>query len=243
MAGAGRTSIGGERSFPPTRWSWVQAAANPDAPGHRARMEDLLKTYWRPIYETVRRAWNLTAEDAKDRTQSFLASLLEREFWKTADPTKGRLRHLIRASLRNFMLAAKRDEARIKRGGGQRQASLEALGDDNAVAGGETPEELFDREWALQLMEEASAAARKTLADEGREAWFEIFRRYDLDPPASGPPTYEDLAKDLDMAVHDVRNRLRHVRQRVRHELIQRIALYARDEAEVFEELQEIFQL
>lgn len=104
-------------AFITTHWSVVLQAQS-ESPAAQEALENLCRTYWRPIYSFVRRQ-GTNPEEAKDITQSFFALILERKDFSSVRQEKGRLRSFLLASLKHFMANERRDAATIKRGGGQ----------------------------------------------------------------------------------------------------------------------------
>lgn len=228
------TRIGGaERAFPTTLWSSILRAAKPDALARRESLEKLLGLYWKPVYCCVRFGWNKSVEDAKDLTQDFFSDLLERDFLKDVDPAKGRFRSFLKAALRNFLMNAKRDAARLKRGGAARAVPLEGL--ENVQAAPGDPDQVFDGEWLRSVLGRAVDELRSELAKAGKPVYFRVFELYDLGGMAE--PSYGSVAKEAGISESDVRNYLHHVRQLLRRILIRQISEYAVDEHDVDEEL------
>src|SRR6185503_5357853 len=90
--------IGPDR-FPATPWTAILRTGAGDLESRRQALHKLLHMYWRPIYVYVRRKWGKSNEDAKDLTQGFVASILEKEFFQEADRDRGRFRALLRTAL------------------------------------------------------------------------------------------------------------------------------------------------
>jgi DNA-directed RNA polymerase specialized sigma24 family protein len=158
-------------AFPTTHWSRVIAAGDPAAPEARDALAELCDAYWYPIYAFIRRRGH-GRDDARDLTQVFFARLLENRAVAAADRARGRFRAFLLADCR-FFLADARDRADArKRGRGVRPFALDARNAETRYdlepANVETPEHLFERAWALALLERATAAVAKHDADTGR---------------------------------------------------------------------------
>jgi RNA polymerase sigma factor (sigma-70 family) len=207
--------------FPPTRGSVLEAARS-ERPEERVRaLETLAAAYWRPVYVTLRLKWRREHEEACDLTQSFFLHLVEAKVLERFDPSRGRLRTYLRACLDALVANEAKAASRLRRGGGANFVSLdvEALRlEADAVSAAEvpSPEELFVREWVRSVFAAALERLRRGLADEGREAWFDLFRRYDVEGERGARPSYADLARQLGMKESDVTNRLAAVRRRFR---------------------------
>ncbi len=228
------TKLGGEhRAFPTTLWSSILRAQGPDAVVRRQTLEKLFAQYWKPVYCCVRFGWNRPVEDAKDLVQDFFSDLLERDFLQDVDPSKGRFRSFVKAALRNFMMNVKRDEGRLKRGGGARVVALEGLENIQAAPG--EPDQVFDAEWLRSVLGRAVDELRSDLQKAGKESYYRVFELYDLGGIAE--PSYGSVARETGLSESDVRNYLHFTRQALRRILIRQISEYAVDEHDVEEEL------
>jgi len=141
----------------------VLEARGESAAAHEA-LENLCRTYWRPIYSFVRRE-GVRPEEAKDITQGFFALILERKDFHSVRQEKGRLRSFLLASLKHFMANERRDAAAIKRGGGRTLIPLDGIEsyDPSEFDRGETlsPDLLYDRRWAFTVLDRVFARLRE----------------------------------------------------------------------------------
>jgi DNA-directed RNA polymerase specialized sigma24 family protein len=168
--------------------------------------------------------WHCDADDAADYTQGFFARALEKDFFRSYDPSKGSFRTFLRTCLEGFVANEKKAAMRWKRGGGTIILSL-----DFATAEGElrehppapdaSPEESFHREWIRSLFALALDDLRELCDARGKRADFEIFSRYDLDEPTS----YAALAQEFAIPVTTVTNRLAWARREFRRLLLDRL--------------------
>src|SRR5579883_2811535 len=142
-------------AFSTTHWSVVLAAGDGDAARSTMALEKLCRQYWHPIYAFVRRR-GADRHEAEDLTQAFFEHLLNKESLKKVDPQKGKFRTFLLAALTNF-LANEWDKRRtLKRGGQFQIMSLHEVAEEMYGAGfaeSATPEKLFDRRWALLVVE------------------------------------------------------------------------------------------
>lgn len=192
--------------FHTTNWSLVFAAdASPDA------LNDLCARYWTPVFAYVRRC-GLDRADAEDLTQAFFGRLLERRDLSQADPQRGRFRSFLLASLKHFM-ANERDRAQAKKRGGDR---LHVELDVSAADDGLTPDQLFDKQWALAVVDRALRSLRETGEPEH------------LMPFLTGDASYDALAAErktsegaLRVAVHRLRRRFRDTVRRIVEETVE----------------------
>src|SRR5262245_9712599 len=101
------TSIGGSRKgFPTTIWSDIIAAGDSSDPQSRDRLDRLLRTYWKPVFAYVRSSWRKPVEDAKDLTQAFFASVLQKGYLSRLDPDRGSFRGYLKKALKHFLIDA-----------------------------------------------------------------------------------------------------------------------------------------
>ncbi len=216
--------LAGEARFEPTRWSVILAARE----GARDAWNDLARLYWRPVYRAIRFRWSEPVEPAKDLTQAFFAAMLERDWVRQFEPERGRFRTFLKAALDNFMRNARRDEARLKRGGG---AIPLALDDDTPVA---ATDDLFEREWRRSLLEQAVDELRRDV----RPEVFAVFRAYYLDPDK---PTYGDVAARTGASESDVTNHLHLARARMQQIVRRLVRESAETERDFDDEMRELF--
>jgi RNA polymerase sigma-70 factor (ECF subfamily) len=147
------TAIGGENvRFQPTAWTVVRAAGE----GSRDALDRLIATYWKPAYFFIRRRGH-DVETAKDLTQGFFGSLLERNIPAAADPQRGSFRNYLLGALNHF-LSDESDRARAKKRGGDFNF-VEAEADLASEA--PTPEEAFRSRWAREILSRAMARLRR----------------------------------------------------------------------------------
>jgi RNA polymerase sigma-70 factor (ECF subfamily) len=231
------TSIGGAgAAFPPTRWSrLVQArdASSLDA------LNELCRLYWKPAYAFVRALRPCTNEEAKDLTQAFFVELLEGGLLERYAPRRGSFRSYLRGALRLFLLEEHREATAAKRGGGRAIVPIDdAEVMERAV---EEPDAAFDREWSRALLRAAVQDVEKELAATGRAAYFRVFDRHELNPPATGAPSHADLARDFGLKETDVNHYLAACRRMLRERVAERIRETVSDPEEVPEELYKLF--
>jgi RNA polymerase sigma-70 factor (ECF subfamily) len=239
------TTLGGSaRAFPTTQWSQILAAQDPNQPGHRDRMDALLRAYWKPAYAFIRVGWRKSNEDAKDLTQAFFARLLQNGRMAAIQSTGGRFRSYLKQALKNFLIDA--DRAAEVRKPVEPVVALEGEVD---VPTDVAPDRAFDREWLGCLLDASIARLERELTKEGKAAYFSVFRTYLLDPGSergvsvatrSGEielPTYGTVAKQLGLAESDVRNYLSLCRARLRDILKDGVRDTVDNPADVEEEL------
>jgi RNA polymerase sigma-70 factor (ECF subfamily) len=207
----------GPRWFTTTHWSVVLNASDPSAPGAQEALEKLCQTYWYPLYVYVRRQ-GYGAEDAQDFTQGFFARFIEKDYLGQVDPAKGRFRSFLLASLRHF-LSDERDRARaIKRGGGKALVSLDAQDAEGRYAGEPADqldaEKIFERRWALTVLDSARARLRAEFAAAGKARRFAVLECFL--PGEQTPTTHAEAAAKLGVAVGTVKWEVHQLKERYR---------------------------
>jgi RNA polymerase sigma-70 factor (ECF subfamily) len=201
--------------FPQTLWTQIVRAQEGSEATRRDALDKLLRAYWGPVNAAIRYGWNRTEDEAKDLTQEFISELLERKFWESIDRSRGSFRSFVKAALKHFMLNDIRDRARQKR------AHAEVPIGDYAKA-----EEALDREWIATVLRTAVDKLKAQFEKEGKTAYFEVLRRYDIEPDH---PTYGSIAAALGLSESDVRNYLHQARARLREMVRSVVQEYADD--------------
>jgi RNA polymerase sigma factor (sigma-70 family) len=210
------------KSFPTTRWTLVLHAGRADSTA-RIALAELCQSYWFPLYAFVRRRGYL-AGDAQDLTQAFFAHLLEKEALGRTAPEKGRFRTFLLAALKNF-LANEWDKTRaLKRGGGLEIISLDWNGAESQYrlepCHQLTPEKLFDRRWALTLLDRVLNALHLEYDRDGNAELFEELKL----GLAGGGKRYAAIAARLGRTEAAVKVAAHRLRQRYRDRLRAEIA-------------------
>ena len=192
-------------------------------------LEELIRAYWFPLYAFIRRQGN-GPQQAEDLTQSFFAHLLENKGLMTVDRSRGKFRSFLLAALKHFA-ADERDKARARKRGGNRQLlSLDAL-DAEAHYAKEltdtmTPERLFERSWAIAVLNQVVSRLEQEYTQRGKAAAFQALR-HSLDGQASDK-TYVQQAEQLGMSQGAVRVMAHRMRRRyrelLRDEIMQTVA-------------------
>ncbi|NUN51306.1 MAG: sigma-70 family RNA polymerase sigma factor [Planctomycetaceae bacterium] len=229
------------RGFPETHWSVIAGAKDRTDPRWRERVEQLARLYWRPIYRHLRIRWRMSEDEAGDATQEFFGELLEGRYLREVAESRGRFRAYVKVCLDNAVRQSKRAGRRLKRGGGAAIVPLDA-GEEGPLDPpdpGESPEASLDREWRRALVAEAVGRLRAAYAAEGKEGWYEVFRRVEL---ADGErPTYREVAGEMGIRETDVENRLAHARKRL-FEVVREVVAESVGDGEGLEgEMRELF--
>jgi len=233
---------GAASRFRTTRWSVVLAAGQESSPDRAEALAVLCEAYWHPLYVFVRRHGH-NAMDAQDLTQAFFTRLLERDDFAGLRPERGRFRAFLLASMRHF-LANEWDRSKAKkRGGDIRHFSIDFPRGENRylaeTADTRTPESVFDREWALALLELVHKKLREQYAQKGKANQFEKLK--DLLTANSPAESYDRIAEDLEMTEGAVRVAVHRLRRRFAELLRSEIAETVSEEDEIDSEIRFLF--
>lgn len=164
----GKTHMASEEAssnqFATTHWSVVLAAGQADAATALSALEELCRTYWFPLYAYVRRAGYQPAE-AQDLTQEFFLRVIEKQSLGQADSARGKFRSFLLTSLKNFLINEWQKARAAKRGGGQSLPPLEWQDAENLYLNEPSqelsPDRLFDKRWAVEIVERAQERLRE----------------------------------------------------------------------------------
>ena len=219
-------TVSGPSQFPTTRWTLVTAAVDPHQNEARSALIALCEAYWYPLYAYVRRR-GYPADQAQDFTQAFFVRVLEGRYLERADPEKGRFRAFILTSMK-FFLADEGDRVRAEKRGGAAVLSLEMSSGEERFqrepAHDETPERIFERRWALSVLERVVEKLRLEFVQHGRQEHFDRLKVFLL---GSSDAPYAALAREMNtsegalkVAIHRLRKRYREL---FRHEIAETV--------------------
>jgi RNA polymerase sigma-70 factor (ECF subfamily) len=201
-----------------TQWTMVFRAAKEDRRSARPALGQLMETYWQPLYFFAR-GQGLSADDAEDATQAFLAELVDSEFLAAADPFKGRFRSYLLTHWKRFLIDRIRSENRIKRGGNCIVTSLDCADGEKAWlrassngSGPTDPDRVYYQEWASTIVRRALAQLRAEYESSQREGVFHALVPI-LTVPI-GAQTYLELASKLSVSEGAAKVALHRLRQR-----------------------------
>jgi RNA polymerase sigma factor (sigma-70 family) len=228
--------------FHTTQWSLVLAAGGTDREEAGPALERLVQTYWYPLYTFIRRQ-GMDAEEAIDLTQEFLARLLEKNFLGAADPARGRFRTFLLTALERFLANEWARRRRQKRGGGRPLLSLDVGAAEERYrlepAHTLTAERLYERRWAMTILESAMARLGEECSQTGRAALFEAARAILAGEPAG--TSYAEIGARLGMSEGAVKTAVHRMRRRYGEILRWEIAETVGDPREVDEEIRQLF--
>lgn len=210
--------------FLTTHWSMVLAAGGAESCAAREALAALCQTYWRPLYAYARRR-GYSPHDAEDLTQGLFVRLLERGDIAGVHPERGRFRSYLLASMNHFM-SDEWDKARAQKRGGGKVILMDTTEAESAFlrdhVDTDSPDRLFDRQWALTVLGEVQQRLRRAYAREGKAQVFDALR-FSLAGERSDVP-YAELAGPLDMTEGAVKAAVHRLRGRYRRTLREMIA-------------------
>jgi len=219
-----------ERLFPSTQLSLLEVVSGPRALPNEA-LERVAALYWKPVYRFVRLKFGHDHIHAEDLTQGFFASALERDFFRRFDPTRASFRTYLRMAVENFAANQHSAANRAKRGGGMQF--------ENTDITGESPEEIFEREWRRQILALGLDDLRAHCDSAGKNIQWQVFEAYDL--AACERCSYADLALRHGIAETTVTNYLAWARRMLRGFVAARLRGVTAGEAEFRREMRSLW--
>ena len=237
------SSEGGPRPvFATTHWSVVRSAQDKDSPRSVEALESLCRTYWYPLYAFARRQGR-RPHDAQDLTQEFFARLLKKDYLKAAAKEKGRFRTFLLVALKRFLANEWDRQHAQKRGGFAPIVSIDRELAESRFAAEPAhqlqPDVLFDRQWAMTLIERVMARLQEEYLTSGRAKLFEYLRSC-LAKDESALP-YAEIAARLNLTEAAVKMAIHRLRARYREILRAEIADTVASPEEIEEEIRHLF--
>ena len=227
-------------AFTTTHWSMVLEAQG-ESPAAQEALEKLCRTYWRPIFAFLRRQ-GLPPEEAEDITQGFFAQLLERRSLDAVRKEKGRLRSYLLGALKYFVVDEQRRAMAVKRGKGQRLIPLEELRADERIdmepSDPMTAEMIYERRWALTVLERVLSRLKDEYRAAGNAALFDALK--ELLPDEPGSPSQAQIAARLGMTENALRQAFYRFRQRYQSLLREEIANTVATPGDIEDELRHL---
>ena len=223
--------------FATTRWSVVLACRNENENRSREALAEISQSYWRPVYACIRHHGH-SEHDAQDLTQDFFVRLLSGKL-KYADQSRGRFRAYISVALQNFLRDHKRRQWTWRRGRGNTLISLDGQeaeeGYSRTLATQDTPELLYDRQWAALVVENAIKQLRTELAAQGREVLIAHFDAIFAGTTRDFP--FQEVARQIGVSVGTLHKTLHHCRGRFQVLLREEVARTVASKREIDDEL------
>jgi len=229
-------TLAGPSQFPTTRWTLVVAAGDPQRKEARSALVSLCESYWYPLYAYLRRR-GYPADQAQDLTQEFFIRVLEGRYLDRADRAKGRFRAFLLTSLK-FFVANEEDRHRARKRGGGAVVPLEFSSGEERYqrepAHEETPERIFERRWALSVLDRVVERLRNEFVHHGRPEHFERLKVYLL---GQSEAPYAALAREMGTSEGALKVAIHRLRKRYRDLFRQEIADTVADPVQVESEL------
>jgi len=234
----------GAAQFPSTLWSVVLRAGESASTQSEKALTALCEAYWYPLY-TYLRLRGCAPHDAQDLTQGFLVHLLEGHKLGQVRREKGRFRAFLKTALHNYLADERAKAHTIKRGGGVPAFSLDAAAAEKRYelepADPSDPEKMFERRWALALLERVLARLEAECKESRHPERFEQLRVYLLGDPSAG--SYAEVAERLGMSEGAVKVAVLRLRQRYRELFHEAVADTVGSDGEVGDETRHIFAI
>ena len=228
--------------FETTRWSRVVAAGHPSSPSFREALSDLCRDYWYPMYVYLRRR-GFDPHQSEEYVQSFFEWILEKETLNKADESRGRFRAFLLTSLKNFV-ANEHDRAiALRRGGRTKALSLDFTNAEGQYtlepAHDLTPDKLFDRSWAAEILSAAVRRLSEQYDEAGKSREFSVLKNYLT--VKKGEISYREVGAGLDMSEGAVKVAVHRLRRSYREVLRAELAETVTSEDGIEAEIQDLF--
>ncbi len=226
--------------FPATRWTLIlEGKTSPDA--RRRAFEELARVYWRPLFVYLR-SRGLDPASAQDATQELLVTLLQRELVEKLDPSRGRLRAYLKTAAAN-LLAHQHERAQAqKRGAGAHAVPIDETLAERLPVDAAHPDEAFEREWALLVMQRALDVLRTEFESGARGGPFALVERF-FTPGRAEQPSYADAAREHGMSLPQLKAFLHRARVRFRELVREQVLDTVENEADAEGELQSLVEV
>jgi RNA polymerase sigma factor (sigma-70 family) len=234
----------GREWFSTTHWSTVLAAGDLQSVRSADALEKLCRTYWYPLYAYVRRR-GFELHEAEDLTQEFFARFLAGNYVAKATPAKGRFRFYLLSALTHFLSDAWDHERRLKRGGDQQTISID-------VKNGEgryqlepwhdwSPDRLYERRWALTLLEQVLTQLRHEYDTAGKTQLFQKLKEFLTGDQERA--SYGEMAQEFEMSEGALRVAVHRLRRRYSELFRTEIAHTVSSPEEIEEEMQHLLEV
>jgi RNA polymerase sigma factor (sigma-70 family) len=238
------TAVHRPAQFATTHWSVVRRAGVNGTPESREALETLCRTYWYPLYVYIRRR-DHSSEDAQDLTQQFFALLLKHDYFRLADPKRGRLRTFLLRALENFLTNEWHRARRLKRGGGATilpfnlESGEERYGRESATH--LPPDRAYERQWAMTLLDQVLGALKAEYASSGNLRVF--VELADLLWGKESSVSFAQIGRRLGVTEGAARGAMHRLRMRYRDRLRLEVAQTVAEPVEVDEELRHLISV
>jgi RNA polymerase sigma-70 factor (ECF subfamily) len=223
--------------FPTTHWSALARATLHGENQARKDLEELCGCYWKPVYLFIR-SRGIAHAEAQDLTQEFLVHVVEKSLFRRADRLQGQFRSFLLGALVRFLGDAADKRNALKRGGASPHVPLEEA--ESAVAAQQSAL-VFDREWALSILESGLEKLRAQFSQENREKQFATLKSYL--PGSEGAPSYELAASQIGVSVGALKSEVHRLRRQFRQLIREQVARTVSAPHEIESEMQHLKQV
>jgi RNA polymerase sigma-70 factor (ECF subfamily) len=232
--------------FHTTHWSLVLSAKNAAGDTSVRALEELCQSYWYPVYSFIRRQAR-KSDEAKDLTQEFFSRFLARGGFEKADRERGRFRHFLLVSVKNFLTEEHRNATRQKRGGdathlpftpddAESRYALEMEPVDDS-----SPDRIFDQRWAAAVLERVMKRLSDDYASTGRAEVYQQLQQFLWG--RSAELSYAEMGHRLGMSESAVKVAVHRMRQRFRDQLHAEVSATVDSKSEVDGEIRHLLGL
>ena len=226
-----------------TQWTIVRGAVASSIEQRQRAMEVLCGRYWMPLYAFLRKTGH-TNHDAEDLVQGFFEQLLSKEFLKSVDSQKGRFRSFMLASIKHYAANQRVRAKAQKRGGGAIHFSIDFVAAEQwyriEPTDSMTAEMLFERRWALSLLDGVMAQLRERFVAQGKQELFDVLKPHLVCDSQRLP--YAEIAEQLSCSVESLKSTMHRMkgwyRDLLRADISQTVA--AEDIADELRQLSEV---
>ena len=223
--------------FEPTRWSLIVSAGQ-NSPEGREALDTLCRIYWLPIYAYYRKK-GCQPDDARDLTQQLFLTLVERDGFSSLNPEKGRCRSYLLKAATNTLAERLRSERSVKRSGKVQTWSIDWSSAEDSLGleptDQQTPEQIFEHRWAMQVIGDAMAQLDKLNSDPARWNYYIRLRDYIAADQHALP--YSELARELGVSESALRVQIHRLRKKFRDLLRRNVLNTLSDPADLDDEI------
>ena len=231
-----------EQDFQTTHWSLVVSSRESDLVVRRRSLEELCGTYWYPLFAYLRRKGN-SPDDAADYVQGFFVELIDKSFLEQVSPDKGRFRWFLMAAIKRFVSKQVEKNLAIKRGGGRQFISINVDDAEQRYQlepiDGWTAEKLFDRRWALEVLQQALQQVRDEQEQKGKLPLFDALQST-LAGIQINQQQYESIAEQFSMTPGAVKVAAMRLRDKYRKAMQNIVGQTLADDKNVDDELDQL---
>ena len=227
--------------FLTTRWTRVVAARG-NSPDARQALSDLCAVNYAPVLRFLRASGH-AADEAQELAHEFFANVLEHRSLDGSDPARGRFRSYLLGALKHFVANRRAHGSRLKRGAGSVPVPLETDADTQhgsvpEALRTETPDALFDREWALAVIERSLTSIEQESVVAGSREVFQALKPWLT--TSAAPPAQADVAAQLGMSEGALKVAIHRLRKRFREAIRREVAQTLHDQGELDAEMQHL---